>query len=230
MLDLRYNGGGLLDVAGELAYMIAGPARTAGKTFERTLQNDKSPFGNDDITPFYSTAYGFSLAAGTPLPTLNLGRVFVLTSANSCSASEAVINGLRGVGVEVILIGATTCGKPYAFLPTDNCGTTYYSIQFTGRNDKGEGDFINGFAPTCAATDDLTKQLGDPTEKQLAAALTRRSTGVCAPASAEAVAKAQLTGGRGLADNAKLVGVPRPANAADNVIVPMHIPNLGSVN
>lgn len=244
VLDLRYNGGGLLDVAGELAYMIAGPARTAGKTFELTLQNDKAPFGRDDITPFYSTAVGFSLTAGTPLPTLNLGRVFILTSARSCSASEAVINGLRGAGVEVILIGDTTCGKPYGFFPTDNCGTTYYAIQFTGRNDKGEGDYIDGFAPTCVATDDLTKQLGDPAEKQLAAALTRRTTGACAPASAEAAAKAlaarddkaeaiaraQLTAGRTLADNAKLVGVPRPANAADNAIVPMHIPNLGSVN
>ncbi len=245
VLDLRYNGGGLLDVAGELAYMIAGPARTAGKTFELTLQNDKAPFGRlDDVTPFYSTAVGFSLTAGTPLPTLNLERVFILTSARSCSASEAVINGLRGVGVEVILIGDTTCGKPYGFLPTDNCGTTYYAVQFTGRNDKGEGDYINGFAPTCSATDDLTRQLGDPAEKQLAAALTRRSTGACAPAGAEAAsktllarddkaeaaAKAQLTGGRTLADNAKLVGVPRPTNAADNAIVPMHVPNLGSEN
>lgn len=246
VLDLRYNLGGLLDVAGELAYMIAGPARTAGKTFERTLQNEKFPFGTDDITPFYSRAYGFSLTAGTQLPTLSLGRVFILTSDNSCSASEAVINGLRGVDVEVILIGSTTCGKPYGFFPTDNCGTTYYSIQFTGRNNKGEGDYINGFAPTCAASDDLTKPLGDPAEKQLAAALTRRSTGVCAPASAEiaaqqakalatrdtsaeSAAKAQLTGGRSLLESAKLRGVARPANAPTAKIVPMPMQVLGEV-
>ena len=35
VLDLRYNGGGYLAIASELAYMIAGPARTSGKTFER---------------------------------------------------------------------------------------------------------------------------------------------------------------------------------------------------
>lgn len=246
VLDLRYNGGGLLDVAGELAFMIAGSARTAGKTFERTLQNDKSPFGiGGEITPFYSTAVGFSAARGTPLPTLNLGRVFVLTSASSCSASEAVINGLRGVDVEVILIGATTCGKPYGFFPTSNCGTTYYSIQFTGRNQKGEGDYINGFAPSCAASDDLTKQLGDPTELQLAAALTRRSSGVCAPVTTAAAiqqakalavrndpedvaAKALLTGGRSLIEGSKLVGVPRPANVPSPRVMPMEIPNLGT--
>ncbi len=245
VLDLRYNLGGLLYVAGELSYMIAGPARTNGKYFEKTVQNDKSPFGTqDDITPFFNTAYGFSLSPGTPLPTLNLGRVFILTSASSCSASEAVINGLRGVGVEVILVGATTCGKPYGFFPTDNCGTTYYSIQFTGRNYKGEGDYINGFAPTCAASDDLTKQLGDPTEVQLAAALTRRSTGACAPVSAsmaaqqaksralrndpaDVAAKALLTGGRSLIEGEKLIGVPRPATAPSTLITPMVIPHLG---
>ena len=143
----------------------------------------------------------------------------------------------------MILIGATTCGKPYGFFPTSNCGTTYYSIQFTGRNQKGEGDYIDGFAATCAATDDLTKQLGDPAEKQLAAALTRRSTGVCAPSSAsdtdalkssasrddaiEDAARAALTGGQSLANNAKLIGATRPAIPPTGVIEPLPMPTLG---
>jgi hypothetical protein len=37
VLDLRYNGGGFLFIAAELAAMIAGSTQTAGKTFE-TLQ------------------------------------------------------------------------------------------------------------------------------------------------------------------------------------------------
>ena len=41
--------------------------------------------------------------------------------------SEAIINGLDGVNVQVIQIGATTCGKPYGFYPQDNCGTTYFA-------------------------------------------------------------------------------------------------------
>ena len=86
--------------------------------------------------------------------------------------------------MEVILIGRQTCGKPYGFFATGNCGTTHFSIQFTGVNNKGAGDYIEGFAPTCAANDDLTKQLGDPAERQLAAALSYRSNGVCAPTSA----------------------------------------------
>lgn len=184
VLDLRYNGGGYLDVASELAYMIAGPTRTTAKVFEQLNFNDKNPFGltaTQRATPFHATTQGFSLATGQPLPTLNLSRVFVLAGAGTCSASEAIVNGLRGIGVQVSLIGATTCGKPYGFYPTDNCGTTYFAIQFQGVNQLGQGDYADGFAPTCSAADDYTHLLGDPAEGRLAVALSYRATGVCAP-------------------------------------------------
>jgi len=185
VLDIRYNGGGYLDVASELAYMIAGPSLTTGKVFEQLAFNDKNPFNfsaADTITSFHSTTQGFSLPSGQPLPTLNLSRVFVLVGAGTCSASEAVVNGLRGVGVTVNLIGATTCGKPYGFYPRDNCNTTYFAIQFQGVNQLGQGDYADGFAPTCNAGDDFTHLLGDPAEGRLAAALSYRTNGVCAPA------------------------------------------------
>ena len=189
MLDLRYNGGGYLDIASELAYMIAGPTPTNGKLFEQQIFNDKNPFqltAAQTATPFHATAQGFSVTDGTPLPTLDLPRVYVLVGAGTCSASEAVVNGLRGAGVQVNLIGATTCGKPYGFYPQDNCGTTYFSIQFRGANQLGQGDYADGFAPTCAASDDFTHALGDPSEGRLAAALSYRANGVCAPAMAQA--------------------------------------------
>src|SRR5256885_12769047 len=46
----------------------------------------------------------------TLFPYTTLFRSFVLTTAATCSASEAVMNGLAGVGVQVIQIGSTTCG------------------------------------------------------------------------------------------------------------------------
>ena len=188
VLDIRYNGGGFLDIASQLAYMIAGPAATAGRTFEVVQFNDKHPATNPVTgqaiapVPFHDETLGFSVAAGQALPTLNLTRVFVLTGPGSCSASEAVMNGLRGVGVEVIQIGSTTCGKPYGFYAQENCGTTYFTIQFRGVNDANFGDYTDGFAPSavddgeaqvlgCQVADDYSEQLGNEAENRLEVAL-----------------------------------------------------------
>jgi carboxyl-terminal processing protease len=190
ILDMRYNGGGYLDIASELAYMIAGPTLTAGKTFERIAFNDKhtetDPITGEKLTPegFLSQAQGFSAMRGTALPYLGRPRVFVLTSAETCSASEAVMNGLAGADVEVIQIGETTCGKPYGFYPADNCGTTYFSIQFQGVNNKNFGDYADGFVPGgifhgCTVPDDFTHELGDPAEARVATALLYRANGAC---------------------------------------------------
>ncbi|MDM0111650.1 S41 family peptidase [Variovorax sp. J22R133] len=175
VLDMRYNGGGLLLVASELAYMVATPEATQGTTFERLQFNSKNPFGyttRQSTVPFHSTAVGYSAPAGQPLPQLGLSRVTVLTGPDTCSASESVINALRGVGIDVNLIGDRTCGKPYAFFPQDNCGTTYFAIQMQGVNNVGFGDYGDGFAPSCAVSDDFSHALGDPQEALLKTALT----------------------------------------------------------
>jgi hypothetical protein len=201
VLDIRYNGGGYLDIASEVAYMVAGPGSTANKGFEKTVFNDKYP-STDPVTgqaltpmPFHNTTQGFSGPKGQPLPTLNLPRVTVLTSDGTCSASESIMNGLRGVGVQVIQIGTSTCGKPYGFYPQDNCGTTYFSIEFQGVNAQGFGDYPDGFspantvnkpgvkAPGCSVADDFSHNLGDPAEGRLAAALGYLANQTCpAPA------------------------------------------------
>ncbi|MGZ3183197.1 MAG: S41 family peptidase [Telluria sp.] len=181
VLDLRYNGGGLVYLAGELAYMIAGPGQTSGKVFEQFLENDKQ--GSAGSVPFGAAALGFPapqrVPAGTALPHLDLRHVTVLTTGGTCSASEAVVNGLRGVDVAVDLIGATTCGKPYAFTPMPNCGTTYFAVQIQGVNNKGFGDFADGFTPTCQQSDDLAHNLGDTNEVLLSTALQYRTTHQC---------------------------------------------------
>jgi hypothetical protein len=177
VLDIRYNGGGFLDIASELAFMVAGSSATAGRTFEQVVFNRKHPA--QAPVGFHATAQGFSVANGQPLPALNLPRVFVLTGPGTCSASEAIINSLRGVGVAVIQVGSTTCGKPYGFFPQDNCGTTYFSIQFKGVNALGFGDYTDGFSPDCQVADDFAHALGDPAEGRLAAALDYRTSSTC---------------------------------------------------
>jgi C-terminal processing protease CtpA/Prc len=195
ILDMRYNGGGYLDIASELAYMIGNTTLTNGKYFEKLVFNSKHPSTNpvtgESIapTPFWKRSQGFdpSLPNNTALPTLNLNRVYIITGSGTCSASESVINSLRGAGVEVYLIGSTTCGKPYGFYPTDNCGTTYFSIQFRGENFANFGDYTDGFSPAnttankgtsvpgCSVADDFTHDLFDPAERRTKAALDFRA-------------------------------------------------------
>ncbi len=193
VLDLRYNGGGLLFMASQLAYMIGGNDNTINNYFYRFQYNDKTPGEN---IPFWPKTINWAedIVADIPLPSLNLNRVYVLTSDGTCSASEAVMNGLRGSNVEVIQIGGTTCGKPYGFSGQDNCGTTYFTIQFQGLNHKRFGDYADGFSPIniqssvdtntvlipgCAVNDDFSNGLGSTSEKLLATALSYRDSSIC---------------------------------------------------
>lgn len=195
VLDLRYNGGGYLYIASELAYMIAGQTKVGSKYFEKLEYNAKRTADNaKSATPYYNTSCildaSFNCTRAEALPTLDLPRVFIIATADTCSASEAIINGLRGVDVDVQLIGSTTCGKPYGFTAKDNCGISYFPIEFRGINAKGFGDYADGFTPTtgttsntslngCPTTDDLDHALGSTSERMLAAALQKATAGTC---------------------------------------------------
>jgi carboxyl-terminal processing protease len=198
VLDLRYNGGGYLYIASELAYMVAGPDNTAGKNFESLVHNNKRGAENEN-TPFYNTSCildsNFNCTNRQPLPTLNLSRVTVITTGSTCSASEAIINGLRGVDVTVNVIGDTTCGKPYGFTAKDNCGISYFPIEFQGVNAKGFGDYADGFNATCPAGDDFSRQRGDTQEGMLSAALYHLRTGACDLTAAQSARHSVLSGG-----------------------------------
>jgi carboxyl-terminal processing protease len=186
VLDLRYNTGGLLSIASQVSYMVGGQ-NIQGDVFYKQIQNSKQPV----LEPFPFLKQGrYGEYKNTALPTLDLKRVYILSSNSTCSASEAIINGLRGANIQVYLVGDTTCGKPYGFFPEENCGTTYYTIQLKGANAKNFGEYSDGFVPSptdnnetmvkgCRVQDDLNHLLGDESEALLAAALNLRATGVC---------------------------------------------------
>ncbi|WP_054113188.1 S41 family peptidase [Marinagarivorans algicola] len=190
VVDLRYNGGGYLFISSQLAYLVAGDSQTKNEEFGRLQYNDK----RDDETK----SYDFTSVTLTdtnnirPLNALNLNRVYVLTTKDTCSASESFMNGLRGIGVEVIQIGTTTCGKPHGFQGQANCGTRYFSIDFEIVNGQGFGGYEDGFTPVtsngdplsnringCTVEDDLTLALGDKNEGMLKTALYLRENGSC---------------------------------------------------
>jgi carboxyl-terminal processing protease len=182
VLDLRYNGGGDIDTSSNLGSLIGG-ARLAGQLFAGLRYNDKLQAKNQNFL------------FRTPAANIPLTRVVVLASGGTASASELVINGLRPF-MDVVLVGDTTYGKPYGFEPFSNCGTTYNAVNFDVVNAAGVGGYISGFAPTCAAPDDLEHQLGDPNETRLKTALGYIATGQCpAPTASAAVAAKMLQPG-----------------------------------
>jgi hypothetical protein len=192
VLDLRENSGGYLYIALTAASMIASPARN-GQVFEQLQYNAKRPEDTADGTYRYSglVQYGETLyPVGTPLPQLALPRVFVLTTGATCSASESIINGLRGIDVPVITIGSRTCGKPYGFREKTNCGVSYFAIEFKGSNAKGFGDYTSGFEPTCSVANSGTP--GGSDDSLLNAAKTYVDTGSCPAAPAQSAGKPLL--------------------------------------
>jgi len=201
VVDMRYNSGGYLAIANALAYSVAGSARAQGQTFEMARFSDKRSAEN------YAMKFSGIGLGNQVYPSLNLSKIYVLVSGSTCSASESFINGLRGVDVQVELIGSTTCGKPYGFYPQDNCGLTYAGMELEGVNAKGEGGFSDGMAPQCAAIDDLSHPLGDPAEGMLAVALQRIKGLSCSQASGLAIGAASLAG-MALRDDSVVVRPP----------------------
>ena len=217
VLDLRYNGGGLVWIAQMLSSMVAGPAKT-GRVFLEDRKNDKHKSGSSSMFDLNSVSYGYGVDGGnTILPSLGLPRLFVLVGPETCSASESIINGLRGADVEIILIGSTTCGKPYGFLPTENCGTVYFSIDTHFVNAKGFGDYADGFPPSCRATDNFSYDLGDKEENLLATALLWILDGRC-PLSTMTAGKSRQS------EAAKTVLEPKPENIGPAITAPTRPP------
>jgi C-terminal processing protease CtpA/Prc len=198
VLDMRYNGGGYLYTALSLSSMLTGSAND-GQIFEQLRYNDKRPQDTTASTMRFTSVVQVgepAFAAGSPLPRLNLPRVYVLATGSTCSASESVINSLRGVGVQVNVIGESTCGKPYGFTRKDNCGIAYFPIEFQGVNAQGFGDYTTGFAPACGAADDFDHALGNTSERLLGTALFHIDSGTCPPAAHVFSAAAPLVSSR----------------------------------
>lgn len=181
VIDLRYNSGGYLYVAQAAASMVAGPRRD-GQVFEELRYNDKqAAAGLHGVLRFTDRVEVAErqYPAGYALPRLDLPRVYILTTGMTCSASESIINSLRGVGIDVVIVGNVTCGKPYGFRRKDNCGQAYFAVEFQGYNAQGFGDYTRGFRPQCWMGDNGSTPLGSASEPLLGAALQHIDTGTC---------------------------------------------------
>jgi carboxyl-terminal processing protease len=151
IIDMRYNGGGILDVAIELASYIAGKTNTT--PFVKSDYNDKLATTKNKTTYFTSILYP-----------LNLTRLVVITTRETASASEVIINGLKSY-MTVTTIGDTTNGKPTG-MDVFQYDYKYILAPITFKlvNSAGQGDFFNGFAPAKYVTDDFTRDFKDKNE------------------------------------------------------------------
>ncbi len=159
IVDLRYNGGGLNSVAYNFFSMIGGDT-VVTKNIGTIINNDKHSDKNTTIISSYGG------------PVLNVPRIFFITTENTASASEMVINCLKPY-IECIQVGSNTHGKPvgmYIFTNQD-LDLSVLPISFKYINSLGYGDYFNGLPADIVVNDDLTHGWGDPEEGMLKAAL-----------------------------------------------------------
>ena len=168
IVDLRYNGGGSVDVASILLSNFTN--RYPGK---RQVYLD----WNVNYTSKNST-YTFDEVETNDL---DMTRVIFLVTKNSASASEMVISALQPYlgKTNVITIGEATHGKPVGMSGRTYGSNFYFLINFFVKNNDGETSSLDGIPATCTAEDDLTHQLGDPEETMLKTALHYIDTGNC---------------------------------------------------
>ena len=189
ILDMRYNPGGSVNTATLISSMIYG-ANTED-VFIKAQYNEKYQAileeNGNEIRRFFKD----QTDEGTPLNSLNLSRVYILTTSSSASASELVINGLEPY-INVVQIGKTTTGKNefsvtlvddrennYIFSPArvDQINpNNLWAIQpLLGRNENANGfsDYTAGLAPDIDLQEDLSNlgTLGDLSEPLLARAI-----------------------------------------------------------
>jgi C-terminal processing protease CtpA/Prc len=164
IIDLRYNGGGLVSVANTMGDLM-GRGRV-GQVWSRTvLRPSKS--SENETTLFRNEANAIA-------PT----RIAFITTGSSASASELVINSMRPyLGNDIALVGADTSGKPVGQFAFDlaACDLRVRAVTFQTLNANNQGEYFFGLGPfianTCRAGDDITRPFGDPQEASIAAAL-----------------------------------------------------------
>ncbi len=139
ILDLRYNPGGYTVTCRLLASLIV-RADKLGTVYARSRFNAS----HGESTELFDTEVADK--------NVNMSRLYVLATDRTASASENIINSLRGAGVEVIHIGTRTEGKNVGMTLFEKNGLDGYDYDFwpvTFRiyNARSESDFGGGFVP-----------------------------------------------------------------------------------
>lgn len=165
IIDLRYNGGGLIAIADLVNNLLARDRTSSTVANYVTFRPSK---GSQNETVLF-----------TPQPqSIAPTRVAFIGTGGSASASELVMNTfIPYLGNRAALVGTNTYGKPVGQIAIDRsaCDDRLRVVAFALENANRQGAYYDGLAPfmgaTCQATDDIGRQLGDPAEASTRAAL-----------------------------------------------------------
>lgn len=187
VLDLRYNGGGSVQSAKYLASMIYGTATS--KVFLKSMYNTglQAYFVSTNgaaslIENFTDKILKTTTTAETPINTLNMSKLYVLTSDNTASASELLINGLKPY-LQVFNIGINTAGKYVGSFtikdwdangnvnPNNNWAMQPIVVKIA--NSQGVSDYVDGLVPDFVIEEDIANLIpfGNQNETLLKVAL-----------------------------------------------------------
>jgi len=165
IVDLRYNGGGLVSIA-QLMGDLLGANRATSDVFDYMVFRPEKAAENE--TRF------FQPKTQSIAPT----RLAFIGTGGTASASELVINAMIPyLHASSALIGTNTYGKPVGQIAIDRaaCDDRLRVIAFATQNAARQGNYFNGLAGTveasCRAGDDVAYPLGDPREASTKAAL-----------------------------------------------------------
>ena len=165
ILDMRYNGGGSVNVAIHLSGWLTGNTN-ADNTLIKFQHNDRNREHDTSIAIPYNSS------------SLDLNRITFIGTGSTASASELIINGMIPY-MEVNLVGTPTNGKPVGMYVLTYPEQDYaaFPVSFKYTNAQNTGDFYDGLQPDILVNDDLTRDFGDPDEAMLKAAINYVTSG-----------------------------------------------------
>ena len=169
VIDLRYNGGGSVDLASKLLDKLV--INKKNQT-QFTLAWNEAYNNKNQTYTFDSTSNA-----------LDLKQILFLTTQGSASASELIISAMKPYLPEedVVIIGDRTHGKPVGMSGQFDGSYYYFLINFVVQNSLGFYDYFEGLPVTsgCTVADDPFHEMGDPKESMLKSALHYIDTGSC---------------------------------------------------